>query len=121
MQVQVKQLKPLSSVQLTTDEGKILSWLRSAPWEKLADAREPTFKAKVPEFFGGVRLYNMQATAGAGAAQGPLALFIKKIEYQGVLSKQEMHPVAMIGNNRYLSLKKTDLDNLGVGDEEEDE
>ncbi|NBO18843.1 MAG: hypothetical protein EBV03_06390 [Proteobacteria bacterium] len=120
MHIEVKKLKPLSSVSLTPDEEKMLRWLRAAPWEKLPDIREPTLRAKVPEFFSGVRLYQMQA-GGAGGAQGLLGLFIKKLEYQGVLSKQDMHPVAAQGNARYLALKQTDLDNLGVGQHDDDE
>jgi hypothetical protein len=118
MQVPVKQLKPLSSLQLTPEEHKIVAWMRKAAWEPQADAREPIpYKAKVPEFFGGVRLYNMQS----GGALGPLDLFIKKIEYQGVITKQSLYPVSVQGTARYLSLAKADLDNLGVGGDEYDE
>jgi len=111
------QLKPLASLRFTPEETKMLSWLKSAKWEP--DAK--LFKAKVPEFFGGIRLYQMQGAPGAGGAQGTLGLFIKKLEYQGVLSKQDMYPVSAVGAGRYLSLKKIDLDNLGVGQDNEDE
>lgn len=118
MQVAPTQLKSISSVQLSADESKILSWVRNAVWEPQAEAREPIpYKAKVPEFFGGVRLYNVQG----GGAQGPLDLFIKKLQFQGVISKQDMYPVTMQGNARFLALKKMDLDNLGVGQDDDDE
>ena len=122
MQVQVKSLKPLSGVQLSADEGKMLSWLKTAKWEPQAGEREPIpYKAKVPEFFGGVRLYNVQGGGGAGGAHGALALLIKKLEYQGVISKQELYPVSAQGGGHYLSLRKADLDNLGVGQDGDDE
>ena len=124
MHIEVKKLKSLSAVALNPDEEKMLSWLRRAPWEKLPDIREPTYRAKVPEFFNGVRMYQMQGGGGggAGSAQGLLGLFIKKLEYQGVLSKQDMHPVTSQGSARYLSLKKSDMDNIGVGgSDDEDE
>jgi|CXWL01.1.fsa_nt_gi hypothetical protein len=122
MQVPINQLKPLSNVQLSADESKMLEWLRSAAWEPQNDARDPIpYKAKLPEFFGGVRLYNMQGGAGASGAHGALSLFIKKLEYQGVISKQELYPVVTQGSARFLSLKKADLDNLGVGQEEDEE
>ena len=122
MQVPVNQLKPLSGVELSADESKMLTWLRSATWEPQNDAREPIpYKAKLPEFYSGVRLYNMQGGAGAGGAHGALSLFIKKLEYQGVISKQELYPVVTQGSARFLSLKKADLDNLGIGQEDDED
>lgn len=120
MQVPVNQLKPLSSVQLSADENKMLAWLRSTKWEPQADVRDVPYKAKLPEFFGGVRLYNVQGGAGASGAHGALSLLIKKLEYKGVISKQELYPVVTQGNARFLSLKKADLDNLGVGKDGDD-
>jgi hypothetical protein len=122
MQVPVNQLKSLANVELSADENKILSWLRSATWENQEDARDPTlYKAKLPEFYSGVRLYNMQGGAGASGAHGALSLLIKKLEYQGVLSKQELYPVVTNGNARFLSLKKAELDNIGVGQDDEED
>ncbi len=121
MQIPVKQLKPLNSVQLSPDESKILKWFRSVKWEENKGVRETTYKAKVPEFFNGVRLYRMQAGGSGAGSQGALELFIKKLEYQSVLTKQELYPVTTEGTARYLSLRKADLDNLGVGQDEEDE
>jgi hypothetical protein len=67
-------------------------------------------------------MYKLQGSAHtAGGALGALELFIKKLEYQGVLTKQDLYPVSVIGAVRYLSLKKADLDSLGVGKNEEDE
>jgi hypothetical protein len=129
MHAQQTQLKPLSTIELTPDEGTILKWMRNAAWEPQKDAREPIpYKAKVPEFFNGVRLYRLQAGAAptGGGAMGPLDLFIKKIQYQGVISKQDLYPVVAQGSLRFLSLRKTDLENLGVrighpaGDEDDD-
>lgn len=122
MQVPVNQLKSLASVQLSADESKMLAWLRSAAWQPQNDARDPIpYKAKLPEFFSGVRLYNMQGGAGTSGAHGALSLFIKKLEYQGVISKQELYPVLTQGSARFLSLKKADLDNLGIGQEEDED
>ncbi|MBY0407717.1 MAG: hypothetical protein K2Q01_08490 [Rickettsiales bacterium] len=115
-------LKPLSGISLTADEKKLLSWLKTAPWEPQAGAQTPVpYKAKVPEFYSGLRLYQVQGGGGAGAAYGMLGLFIKKLESQGVISKQDLYPVAAQGNARYLTLKKNDLENLGVGQEEEED
>ena len=122
MQVPINQLKPLSNIQLTADENKMLKWLHSVAWEAQTDARNAvSYKAKVPEFFSGVRMYNMQGGAGVSGAHGALSLLIKKLEYQGVISKQELYPVLTQGNARFLALKKADLDNLGVGQEDETE
>ena len=122
MYIQPSQLKPIASIQLSADERKILSWLRSAVWKPQTDVREPIpYKAKVPEFFGGVRLYRVQGGGGSAGAHGALDLFIKKLEYQGVISKQDLYPVATEGSARFLSLKKTDLENLGVGQEDDEE
>ncbi len=107
-----KQLKPLGSIELSEDERKILGWLREAPWEKVAEAREPTLRAKVPEFFGGVRLYRMQAGSGA---QNAVEMLIKKLGFQGVIGKQDMYPLIVQGVARYLVLKQAELDNLGAG------
>ncbi|NBX02972.1 MAG: hypothetical protein EBR02_02680 [Alphaproteobacteria bacterium] len=123
MQISCQLLKPLSTIALTSDEEKILKWIRGAKWEAVAGARDPIpYKAKVPEFFSGVRLYKVQggATTGAGA-MGALDLFIKKIEFQGVISKQEMYPVITQGTSRFLMLKKMDMENLGVGADEDDD
>jgi|GEM_PF-5963768 len=123
MQIQQKQLNSLSSIQLTPDEAAIVKWMRSVTWEPQKDEREPLpYKAKVPEFFGGVRLYRVQGGASTGGgALGPLDLFIKKIEHQGIISKQGLYPVTTQGTARYLSLRKTDLDNLGIGQSDEDD
>ncbi len=116
-------LKSISTISLTADEAKLLKWIRSAKWEAVADAREPIpYKAKVPEFFGGVRLYKMHAGPVTGAgAMGALDVFIKKIEFQGIISKQDMYPVVTQGNARFLMLKKADIENLGVGADEDDD
>jgi hypothetical protein len=123
MQVAHKALKSVSEVTLNPDETKILKWIKSAKWEAVTEARPPIpYKAKVPEFFGGVRLYKMQGGApSAGGALGALELFIKKLEYQGVLGKQDLYPVSTQGDARYLLLKKADLDSLGVGKAEEED
>ena len=115
-------LKPLSSIQLGKEETTIVKWLRSAQWEPVKDAKTPIpYRAKVPEFFGGVQLYRMQGGAGGGAV-GALELFIKKLGMQGVIGKQELYPLIGHGTQpRYVALKKAELDNLGVGQEEEDE
>ena len=97
----------------------MLAWMRATAWEADTSAREPIpYKTKVPEFYSGVRLFGM----GGGGAQGGLELFIKKLQYGGVIGKQELYPVGGHGAARTLSLKKADLDNLGVGgDVEEDD
>jgi hypothetical protein len=121
MHIAPKQLNPLHSIQLTPDEEKIVSWFRKAVWEAQPTTREPIpYKTKVPEFFGGVRLYHMQAGGGA-SAQSPLERFIKKLEYQGVITKQDLYPLTIVAGARFLCLKKVDLDNLGVGQESEEE
>ena len=125
MQVQAQQLKPLSSVALNPDERAIIAWIRSAHWEPQTGEREPIpYKAKVPEFFSGVRFYKVQAGATTGAgAMGALDLLIKKLSFSGIISKQELYPVIAQGASRFLQLKKADLDNLGAGacaDEDED-
>ncbi len=125
MHTPAQSLKPLSSATLTHDENTIISWIRSAKWEIVADAKEPRpLKAKVPEFFKGVRLYHMHTTGAGNASIGPLELFIKKMGLLGVLSKQTLYPVSGHGSQpRYLTLAKTDLENLGVGkpaDDDED-
>ena len=116
-----KALVPLSRIQLSAEEKKILGWLREAAWEKVVEAREPTARAKVPEFFGGVRLYRIQASGGAAGSQNPLELFIKKLGFQGVIGKQEMYPLVVEGGARFVVLKQAELDNLGVGTQEDDE
>ena len=123
MQVQQTQLKPLSGVQLTPDESTIVKWMRSVKWEPQADAREPIpYRAKVPEFFSGVRFFKVAGGAvSGGGAMGALDLFIKKIQYQGIISKQDLYPVITQGASRFLVLKKIDLDNLGVGNSDDDE
>ena len=119
MHIEVKPLKSLSTVSLTSEEGKLLSWLRSAPWQPVSDAREPTLRAKVPEFFGGVRLYIIQG--GGPQGRNALDLLIKKLEYQGVLSRQDMYPVQVEGAARYVSLKASDVANLKAQDDDDDE
>ena len=122
MQIVQKQLKPLSGISLSEEENKIIKWLRSATWEPQTSARDPIpYKTKVPEFYSGVRLYRLQNTGGTGGSQSPLEIFIKKLEYNSIITKQDMYPVAVQDGARFLSLKKADLDNLGVGNSEEDE
>jgi hypothetical protein len=123
MHIQPTKLKPLGSIELTADDSAILKWIRSASWEPVTGAHEPIpYKAKVPEFYGGVRLYRMQAGGASAGSLGALELFVKKLGLQGVLTKQSLYPVEGHGNQpRYLSLKKADLDNLGVGQDEEEE
>ncbi len=121
MQVQSKILKSLTVVELSADESKILGWLRKTKWAPVAGARDPIpYKTKVPEFFDGVRLYRMQAGA-TGAAQAPLEFFIKKLQFQGVIHKQDMYPLTTEAGAKYLALRKEDLDNLGVGQEEDED
>jgi hypothetical protein len=123
MQIQAIPLKPLSSITLTAEDNIILKWVRTAQWQPVAGAHEPIpYKAKVPEFYGGVRLYRMQAGGASAGSLGALELFIKKLGLQGVITKQALYPLEGHGNQpRYLSLKKADLDNLGVGKAEEEE
>lgn len=116
MQVQATPLKPLSGIQLTQDDESILKWIRSAKWEPQTGHAPISYKAKVPEFYNGVKFYKVQAGASSGAgAMGAVDVFIKKIEYQGVISKQGLYPVITEGGVRYLLLRKADLDNLGFG------
>lgn len=123
MHIQAVPLKPLDTVTLSAEENAILAWIRSAQWEIVKDAKEPLpLKAKVPEFYKGARLYRMQAGGAANAALGSLELLIKKLGISGIISKQGLYPVSGHGNQpRYLTLAKIDLDNLGVGKDEEDE
>lgn len=119
---QTVQLKPLTDITLSKEDSAILAWIRSAQWELVKDAKSPQpFKAKVPEFYKGARLYQMHAGPGGSAAQG-IELFVKKLGIQGIISKQALYPLSGHGNQpRYLTLAKADLDNLGVGKDEEDE
>ncbi len=123
MHIQATPLKPLTSIELTVEENIILKWIRSSQWEPVKGVPEPIpYKAKVPEFYGGARLYRMQAGGASAGSLGALELFIKKLGLQGVISKQGLYPVEGHGNQpRFLSLKKADLQNLGVGAQEEDE
>jgi len=123
MHIKETPLKPLGGIELSTEENVLLKWLRSVAWETVAGAHgSVAYKAKVPEFFGGARLYRVQAGGPAGGSFGALELFIKKLGLLGVIGKQEMYPVAGHGNQpRYLTLKKADLDNLGVGQDDEEE
>lgn len=115
-------LKPLSSVQLTADERKILDWMRKVAWEPQEGKRDPIpYRARVPEFFGGVRMYRNFAQGPSAGSLGALDLFVKKLSFQGVIGKQELYPVETIDKVHYLSLKKADLDNLGVGQDEGDD
>lgn len=119
MHIAPTQLKKLRDNEFSENELKMLDWLRGADWQAQTGAREPIpYKAKVPEFFGGVRLYHV---AAGGSSQGPLDLFIKKLQYQGVISKQDLYPVTAEGAARFLSLRKADLDNLGVSQQADDE
>lgn len=120
MHIKETPLKPLSSIELTADDTIILKWLRSTSWSAVTEAKEPIpYKTKVPEFYSGVRLYRMQA---GNSTHGMLELFIKKLGFQGVISKPDLYPVTGHGNQpRYLCLKKADLDNLGVGKEEDED
>lgn len=116
MQFQAAPLKPLSGIQLTPDDQSILKWIRNAKWEPQAGQEPIFYKAKVPEFYNGVKFFKVQAGAASGAgAMGAVDVFIKKIEYQGVISKQGLYPVITEGGARFLQLRKADLNNLGVG------
>jgi len=118
MQIPIKQLKPISGLEFSPDEKKILGWLKGAKWEATPDGK--FYKTKVPQFYGGVRLYGAMPGRSSASGLGALELFIKKLEYQGIITKQELYPLAGHDNNsRFLSLKKVELDNLGVGEEEE--
>lgn len=123
MQIVQAKLKPISAVELTVDEQKILQWMRRAKWEPQIGAKEPIpYKVKVPEFFSGVRLYKTQAGPATGAgAMGALDLLVKKLQFQSVISRQELYPVVTQGAARFLSLKKADLNNLGVGAEDSED
>jgi hypothetical protein len=122
MHVQEVQLKPLSSIQITSEETTILKWINSAAWEAVKDPHGAvSYKAKVPEFFSGVRLYRLQAGGASAGSLSALELFIKKLGLQGVISKQELYPLSGHGaQSRYLSLKKGDLDNLRISGEEDE-
>jgi hypothetical protein len=118
MHIAPQQLRPLANVELSTNEAKILEWLRSAKWEAQQGAHSPQ-KTKVPEYYSGVRLYSMQ---GHDAAQGALEIFLKKLQYQNVISKLDIYPLAGHGASRFLTLPKADLENLAIpGKEAEDE
>ena len=118
-----RSLKSLQAIQLSADENKMLQWLRGASWEPQTDARDPIpYKAKVPEFFGGVRLYRVQASGASSGGHNALDLFIKKLEYQGCITKQGLYPLVVQNGARFLLLKKVDLENIGVGkSDDEDE
>lgn len=122
MYIQSAPLKPLASLQLTSDENTMLKWLRTATWEAVSGGREALHKAKVPQYYGGVQLYRMQAGGASAGSLGALEIFIKKLAIHDIITKQGLYPVEGHGAQaRYLSLKKADLDNLGVGREEDDE
>lgn len=115
-------LNPIHSIQLKPEEAIILKWLRSVAWTPVTDRREPVpYKARIPEFFGGVRLYPLQSSQSGGV--GALELFIRRLSIQGIITKTELYPIEGRGSQtRYLYLKKADLDNLGVGQpDDEDE
>jgi len=123
MYIKITPLKPLDTVSLTPDESTMLKWIRSVAWEIVKGAREPIpYKAKVPQYYDGVQLYRMQAGGASAGSLGALEIFIKKLAIHGVITKQGPYPMEGHGSQpRYLSLNKTDLDNLGVGKEEEPE
>jgi hypothetical protein len=121
MHVAHKPLTPLPAIELSPDDKKILAWFRQAAWEIQHQAQGVLYKAKVPEFFNGVRLYRVQGGTAPGSSQGALEIFMKKLEYQGALGKQQMYPLLVQGNTRFLQLTKAELDNLGVGQAEEEE
>ena len=119
---QAVKLNPLTSIQLSAEEKKILDWMRQAKWEPQKDQREPIpYKAKVPEFFGGVRLFRMQAMGASAGSLGALELFIKKLQFDNIITKQGLYPLDGHGATRYISLKKVDLDNLGIGKKRDDD
>lgn len=107
-------LKSLSSVELSAEESSVLSWVRAAVWEPVDGGK---MRAKVPEFFGGVRLYRMQAGAGKDA----LEMFIKKLGFQGVIRKQDLYPVFALAGARYVMLSKEELAHLGVGQDDDED
>jgi hypothetical protein len=115
-------LEPLASLSLSAEDKIILKWLRAVRWETAAGPHGSiVYTAKVPEFYGSVRLYRMQA-GGTPGSLGALELFIKKLALQRVISKQEMYPVSGHGTQaRFISFKKADMDNLGIGKEDEDD
>jgi hypothetical protein len=123
MQVKDTPLNPLGSIQLSPPENSMLKWIRTASWDAVQGAHGATnYRAKIPEFFGGVRLYTLQGGGAHASAQGALELFIRKLGLQGVIAKQALYPIEGHGSApRYLCLKKADLDNLGVGQKEEEE
>lgn len=123
MHIAAKTLKPLSTVTLSSDENKMISLLRAAKWEPQKDMRDPiSYKTKIPEFYSGVRLYKMQAGGvSAGGAMGALEVLVKKLEFNGIIGKQEMYPLVIQNGARFLLLKKADMDNLGVGKAHDDE
>ena len=123
MHIQTAALKPLESVTLSAEEKAILIWIRNASWQIVADAKEPKpYKAKVPEYYKGTRLYRMQAVSSGNASVGGLDMLIRKLSISGIISKQGPYPVSGHGSEpRFLTLPKTDLDNLGVGKDDEDE
>jgi hypothetical protein len=117
MHIAAASLKPLSAVTLTPDESAIIRWIRSAQWEAGAAVHGVVpYKAKVPELFGGSRMYRMQ-----GAGGNPIELLLKKLQFSGIVGKLDMYPLATVGAARYLTLTKADLDNLGVGADAEDD
>ncbi|HEU5046779.1 MAG TPA: hypothetical protein VFT64_02945 [Rickettsiales bacterium] len=120
MHIKPAALKPLNSISLTHDENVILKWLRTVAWEAVKVGSEPFLKAKVPQYYGGIQLYRLQAGGAPAGALGALEIFIKKLAIHGIITKQGLYPVEGHGAQpRYLSLRKTDLDNLVA--EEEDE
>lgn len=122
MHIQDTPLKPLSGIELTPDETIMMKWLRTVPWIAVKDSREASCKARVPEFYSGVKLYRKQAGGASAGSLGALEIFIKKLGFSGIISKQNLYPVTGHGTEpRYLTLRKTDLDNLGVGKDEEEE
>jgi hypothetical protein len=123
MHMQEKLLKPLDGVELSSDEEVMLKWIRSVRWEAMKGTREPiSYRAKVPEFYLGVKLYRKQAGGASAGSLGALEIFIKKLGFAAVIGKQDLYPVSGHGNEpRFLMLKKADLDNLGVGKEAEEE
>jgi len=123
MQTKEARLNPLSSIQLKAEENTMLKWIRSASWEPVKEAKAPIpYRAKIPEFFSGVRLFTLQGGGPGSSSLGALEIFIKKLGLQGVITKQVLYPIEGHGSGpRYLSLKKADLDNLGVGQEEEED
>jgi len=121
MQIAEKPLTPLSQLQLSPEERKIIGWLKTTTWETMpAEHGIVRYKTKVPEFYNGARLYNMQG-GGTRGPFSPVELLIKKLNLQGALTKQDLYPLQGHGSVRFLIFKKADLDNLGVGKAEEDE